>query len=101
MEARFSVEQGPSSFSVGEEWVFKTKKGRNNNGNKVVATAPNGKVALFDREAPLTNALESNKLVRGVIKVIMPKAVLVTPLEVLGDIPPLDAGEPYQLPKGA
>ncbi len=99
MEARFPVNRTGPSLEVGDEFVFKTREGRRENGNKVVATAPNGKVALFDREVPLTSALEPEKHVRGVVKEILSNAVIVVPIEVLGDLQPLDDPMPCRLPK--
>ncbi len=101
VEARFPVGRDQASYRIGEEFVFKTRESRGDDGNNVIATAPDGKVALFDREVALTEVLEPGKLVRGVVRDIRPNVVIVTPLEILGNIPPLDHRFPYRPDEGA
>lgn len=85
------VKSKKASFGEGDEYIFVARAGWN---DSVIAYAPDGRTALFDRVSPLTHELLEGDRVRGVIIKIGDKWVIVQPLEVVGRVPPLDSGMP-------
>jgi hypothetical protein len=78
----------------GEQFIFKTLENPGHANNPVTAKAPDGRVSLFDKSSPLTKQLKPNQKVRGAIKTVLTSSIIVTPLEVLGSVEPLDNGYP-------
>ena len=72
-------------YREGDVLIFKTQvNSKDGQGNPIIAFGPDGKIAFFDKEAPLTSTLSEKKRVEGVIKVIRPNSIVVTPIRDLG-----------------
>jgi hypothetical protein len=89
-EGTFSIEKNVKQFRVGDVFLFKTREHDGKDGNPVTATGPSGQFAFFDKDIPLTKSLSPKHMVKGVIKQINKKSVIVIPLEDLGPMSAID-----------
>ena len=93
LKTRFSLEEENKTwFREGEVWTFKTIDNYDSQANPITAKAPDGRVALFEKDAPLTASLKPGRKVKGVIKVIKHNCIVATPIEDTGPVGPLDTG---------
>ena len=85
-DVEFSILKDKTNFRKGDVFIFKTRENNRSEDNPVTTMAPDGRIGFFDREDPVTPSLAPAKRVKGKILEIKEKYIIVSPVEIMGNM---------------